>query len=181
MEIGKPQCSDRKEAPAISHAKSLQTTFLGSSRSWRRPLIGQNINQSVLFTYTDCTVKFIFKFRLWELLAGTEAVRSTSNSWEGDHHWDRPQTICSPSSSEQFDSLPPWILNFHLHMDQFAYNIHYVPAKNFSTNDTLSRAPLTSTIHDHSLEELAERLMSAQIDQLPASKEWLEQYCQAQH
>ena len=82
-----------------------------------------------------------------------------------------PEPSVSPPS-KQLDNLPSRILRFHLTcMDQFAYNIHYVPAKNLSTVDTLSRALLTTTIHDHDLEELAELLMSAQIDQLPASKE----------
>ena len=39
---------------------------------------------------------------------------------------------------------------------------------------------LTSTVHDHDLEELAELLMSAYIDQLPASKDQLKQYHQEQ-
>ena len=66
-------------------------------------------------------------------------------------------------------------------MDQFRYKIHHVPGKNFNIADTLSRIPRTSTLHDQDLEELAELLMSAHIDQLPASKDRLRQYSQAQH
>ena len=84
-------------------------------------------------------------------------------------------------TSKQLDSLPARVLRFRLRMDRFTYSIHHVPGKKLNTADTLSRAPLISTVRDQDLEELAEMLTSAQVEHLPASKERLEQYRQAQH
>ena len=84
-------------------------------------------------------------------------------------------------TSKQLDSLPARILRFRLRMDRFTYEISHVPGKVLNTADTLSRAPLPSTANDRHLEELAELTVVANIDHLPASKERLETYRQAQH
>ena len=84
-------------------------------------------------------------------------------------------------TNKQLDKLPPRVLRFRLRMDRFTYGIHHVPGKNLHTADTLSRAPLSSTEHDHDPEHLAELLMVSHIQHLPASKERLETYRQAQN
>ena len=66
-------------------------------------------------------------------------------------------------------------------MHRFTYEILHVPGKELNTADTLSRAPLPSTANDRHLEELAELTVVANIDHLPASKEYLETYRQGQH
>ena len=83
-------------------------------------------------------------------------------------------------TSKQLDSLPPRVLRFRLRLDRFTYLIHHVPGKDLHTADALSRAPLTSTSNDDVLEELAELLVAANINHLPAGKERLEAYRQAQ-
>ena len=66
-------------------------------------------------------------------------------------------------------------------MDRFIYEISHVPGKELYTADTLSRGPLPSTANDRHLEDLAELTVVANIDHLPASKERLETYRQAQY
>ena len=60
---------------------------LWSTRSWRRPLIGWNINQSVLVAHTDYTVKSILKFRHWEHPAAPKLASL--------HQIVLPPTICN--------------------------------------------------------------------------------------
>ena len=84
-------------------------------------------------------------------------------------------------TDKQLDCLPPRVLRFRLRMDRFTYSIHHVPGKDLNTADTLSRAPLPSTVHNTDQEELAELLMATHVSHLPASRERLETYRQAQH
>ena len=95
---------------------------------------------------------------------------------ETDH-----KPLVSLLTREQLDSLLPWVLWFRLCIDRFTYCIHHVSGKNLNTAYTLSWTTLTSTNYDQDLEELAELLMSTLIEQLPASKELLEQYQQVEH
>ena len=84
-------------------------------------------------------------------------------------------------SNKQLDLLPPCVLRFRLRTDRFTYSIHHVPGKDLHTADTLSRVPLPTSTSSKDQEELAELLMAVHISHLPASKERLEMYRQAQH
>ena len=81
-------------------------------------------------------------------------------------------------SVKHSDNLPPRVLRFRLLLARFDYNIVHVPGKCLYTANTLSRAP--SNQSDTRLQEEAEMLMEMYIAHLPASKERLESYCQAQ-
>ena len=77
--------------------------------------------------------------------------------------------------SKQLDSLPPRILRFRLRLARFDYTIQHVPGKLLST----PRAPGPSAKTDIQLEE-AEHRMEVCINHLPASRERLCQYSDAQ-
>ena len=66
-------------------------------------------------------------------------------------------------------------------MDQFTFEILHFPGKKLNTADTLSRVPLPSIANNRHPEELAELMVMASIDHLPASNEHLETNCQAQY
>ena len=82
--------------------------------------------------------------------------------------------------SKQLDSLPPRVLRFRLRLARYDYTIEHVPGKELYTADTLSRAPVSAP-EDKELEELAELAMDACISHLPASRERLGEYQEAQN
>ena len=82
--------------------------------------------------------------------------------------------------TKQLDNLPPRVLGFRLRLMRFDYTISHVPGKLLYTADTLSRSPQECSAEDLQLAELTEEQMSTTTSQLPANKDRLEIYRQAQ-
>ena len=83
-------------------------------------------------------------------------------------------------STKHLDDLPSRVLRFKLRLARYNYSIAHVPGKHLYTADTLSRAPLELKESDTELSDEADRLLAVDISNLPASKEHLEQYKNAQ-
>ena len=79
---------------------------------------------------------------------------------------------------KHLDTLPPHVLRFRLRLARFDYSIEHVPGKYLYTADTLSRAPVSGS--DDPDSELAELAMEACVTHLPAGKDRLSEYQQAQ-
>ena len=82
--------------------------------------------------------------------------------------------------TKQLDNLPPRVLRFRLRLMGFDNTISHVPGKLLYTADTLSRSPQEYSAEDLQLAELTEEQMSTTTSQLPANKDRLEIYRQAQ-
>ena len=83
-------------------------------------------------------------------------------------------------NTKHLDSLPPRILRFRLRLARFDYTVHHVPGKLLYTADALSRAPVPET-GDRSLEEEVETFVDSITElTLPATKQRLNVYRQAQ-
>ena len=82
-------------------------------------------------------------------------------------------------TSKHLDNLPPRILRFRLRLARFCYTIQHVPGKFLYTADTLSRAPIHGE-KDAELEEEVEHFIEGVVSTLPASREQMEVYRQAQ-
>ena len=80
----------------------------------------------------------------------------------------------------QLDSLPPRVLRFRLRLTRFDYSIAHVPGMYLYTADTLSRAPIKSVECVYEDDKDVERFVETLVEQLPASKERLEQFRRAQ-
>ena len=78
--------------------------------------------------------------------------------------------------TKDLDNLPPRVLRFRLRLARFDYTISHVPGKALYTADTLSRAPLESSETDSSPQGEAELLLEMCLSNLPANKEWLDEY-----
>ena len=78
------------------------------------------------------------------------------------------------------DTLPPRILRFRLRLMRFDYTVSHVPGKSLYTADTLSRAPLPHSERDYNNAASIEEQVLQVISQLPASKDYLQLYRQAQ-
>ena len=59
-------------------------------------------------------------------------------------------------TTKHLDSLPPRIVRFRLRLARYDYTISHVPEKLLHTADTLSRAPLPTTIYPDSLQQEVE-------------------------
>ena len=95
-------------------------------------------------------------------------MKRTINHWS---HSSQP-SISTVFRQEFSDFAFGWI--------DLLYILQHIPGKDLHTANALSRAPLKSTENDKDLEQLAELLVAANISHLPAGKERLEQYQQAQ-
>ena len=83
--------------------------------------------------------------------------------------------------SKNLDSLPPRVLRFRLRLTRFDYSIVHVPGKLLYTADALSRAPVASTESSStSWQDEAELLVEAIIADLPAGKNRIKEYSDAQ-
>ena len=81
--------------------------------------------------------------------------------------------------SKSLDTLPPRVLRFRIRLMRFQYSISHIPGKTLYMADTLSRAPLSLS----NVEEMAkdtEEFVQAIISSIPATKDYLEQYRNAQ-
>ena len=83
-------------------------------------------------------------------------------------------------NSKNLDTLPPRVLRFHLRLMRFDYTVYHVPGKSLYTADTLSRAPLPHSESDCEEAASIEEQIIEEISQLPASKDYLKRYSQAQ-
>ena len=77
------------------------------------------------------------------------------------------------------DSLPPRLIRFRLRLACFSYTVQQVPGKLLYTADALSRAPTVASPNSV-IEEVEEFVSSSVIAALPASKNRLRIYSQAQ-
>ena len=84
-------------------------------------------------------------------------------------------------SSKQLDNLPPRIVKFRLQLMRYDYSISHVPGKYMYTADTLLCDPtiITTSLGDCNLKDI-EHFVEVQVESLPASKDRLDIYRQAQ-
>ena len=83
--------------------------------------------------------------------------------------------------SKNLDSLPPRVLRFRLRLTRFDYSIVHVPGKLLYMADALSRAPVASTESSSTSWQVeAELLVEATIADLPAGKNRIKEYSDAQ-
>ena len=80
----------------------------------------------------------------------------------------------------ELDSLPPRVLRFRLRLTRFDYSISHVPGAYLYTADTLSRAPIKTVECVYEDDKDVERFVESLVEQLPASKERMEQFRKAQ-
>ena len=70
---------------------------------------------------------------------------------------------------------------FCLRLGHFENDIVHIPGKLLVTADTLLHSPLhSSDVNTSTLQEEAEYLLEACIDSLPASNQYMEEFCNAQ-
>ena len=81
--------------------------------------------------------------------------------------------------TKDLHSLPPRVLRFRLRLNRFHYEITHVPGKLLTTADTLSGTPLQDGKEVTLIEEV-EEMVDSILQQLPASKDQLDKYRQAQ-
>ena len=83
---------------------------------------------------------------------------------------------------KHLDNLPPRVLKFRFCLMRFDYQISHIPDKYLYTADTLSRSPVLHIPDTTDLiqQEEIEHFIQTVATHLPASKERLEVYCQAQ-
>ena len=83
-------------------------------------------------------------------------------------------------NSKSLHTLPPRVLCFRLRLMRFDCIVHHVAGKSLYTADTLSRAPLPHSKTDcHSADFIEEHVLAV-VSHLPASKDYLQLYKQAQ-
>jgi len=83
-------------------------------------------------------------------------------------------------NTKNLDALPPSVLRFRLRLMDFNYAMRHVPGKSLYTVDMLSCAPLPHSESDcHNVASTEEQVLEV-ISQLPASKDSLKLYSQAQ-
>ena len=82
--------------------------------------------------------------------------------------------------TKQLDSLPPRVLRFRLRLTRFDYSIAHVPGMYLYTADTLSRAPIKAVESVYEDDTHVEQFVETLVEHLPASKERMEQFRQAQ-
>ena len=78
-------------------------------------------------------------------------------------------------STKNLDSLPSWILRFHLRMMIFHYSIVHVLGKTLCTADTHSRSPVDLQ-QETTLQEETEIFVEAIVSHLPATESQLNMY-----
>jgi len=83
-------------------------------------------------------------------------------------------------NNKNLDTLPPRVLRFRLRLMRFDYTVHHVAGKLLYTADALSRAPLPFTPDNITNSAKMEDQVLATIAQLPATRDRLKQYSQAQ-
>ena len=111
----------------------------------------------------------------WACERFSDYILGKSVEIESDH-----KPLVPLLNSKNLDTLPPRVLRFHLRLMRFDYTVYHVPGKSLYTADTLSRAPLPHS--ESNCEEAAsiEEQIIEEISQLPASKDYLKRYSQAQ-
>ena len=83
-------------------------------------------------------------------------------------------------TTKHLDSLLPRIVRFRLCLARYDYTISHVPGKLLHTADTLSRAPLPTTIHPDSLQEEVEVFVESLVSNLSTTEDRLQGYGEAQ-
>ena len=79
---------------------------------------------------------------------------------------------------KSLDTLPPWVLCFHIRLMRFQYSINHVSGKTLYMADTLSRAPLDVSATEMTSD--TERFVQSVIAALLATKDNLDSYRIAQ-
>ena len=118
-----------------------------------------------------------------ESLAITYACKRFSDYLIGKpfHIFTDYKPLVSLLGSKPLDSLPPRVQHFRMRLMRFTYTISYVPGKNLTVADTLSRAPVTSpTSEEMQFSSSVEAYFSLVLQGLPATEKQLEQIQQAQ-
>ena len=111
----------------------------------------------------------------WACECFSDYILGKSVEIESDH-----KPLVPLLNSKNLDSLPPRVLRFRLRLMQFNYTVHHVPGKLLYTADALSCAPLPHSERDcHKAASIKEQVIEV-ISQLPASKDYLKLYSQAQ-
>ena len=83
--------------------------------------------------------------------------------------------------SKNLDELPARVQRFRMRLMRFTYSITYVPGKNLTVADTLSRAPVSiSHADEDELRAEVETFVHAVMQNLPATEQRLEEIRQAQ-
>ena len=80
--------------------------------------------------------------------------------------------VISLLGNKDLDILPPRVQRFRIRVMRFNYNIVYVPGKEHSSADALSRAPVGK--EEHKLHATTEVFVDHVIKDLPASNQQLE-------
>ena len=81
--------------------------------------------------------------------------------WEATGIETDHKTLIPLLSSKHLDDLPPRVLRFRLRLARFNYSITHVPGKLLYTADTLSHAPLPTTVHGSTLQQEVETIVNA--------------------
>ena len=111
----------------------------------------------------------------WACKQFTNYVLGKKFTIETDH---KPLVLLLRNKS--LHSLPPRILRFRLRLTCFEYEIIHVPRKSLVMADKFSHAPITSDKDTSDLQEEVEYLMEMCINNLPANRNHLEEFCKAQ-
>jgi len=79
-------------------------------------------------------------------------------------------------SSKHLEELPIRVQWFRLRMMRYQFTISHVPGKDLTIANTLSHAPSAEpTMADQSLQQEANALVSAVVQSLPATEQWLQE------
>ena len=111
----------------------------------------------------------------WACERFSDYILGKSVEIESDH-----KPLVPLLNNKILDTLPPRILRFRLRLMRFDYTVSHVPGKSLYTADTLSRAPLPHSERDYNNAASVEEQVLQVISQLPASKDYLQLYRQAQ-
>lgn len=161
-------------ADASSYGLGAVLTQKQSDGSWRPVAYA-----SRALTNTDVRYAQIEK----ESLAATWACERFSDyligkqfCLETDH-----KPLVTLLGTKNLDELSARVQRFRMRLMRFTYSITYIPGKNLTVADTLSRAPvLMSSASDDEVRAEVETFVRAVMQSLPATEQQLEEIRQAQ-
>ena len=114
------------------------------------------------------TTRYSWSMHSWHYILGSRFEIET------DH-----KPLISLLSNKQLSDLPPRVLRFRLRMAKYNYCISHVPGKLLYTTDALSIDPIQAQ-EQINLQDEVETFVNALTESLPASKQRLDEYRQAQ-
>ena len=114
-----------------------------------------------------------------EALAFVWSCQKFSNYYILGKHIRLETALIPLLSKASLDSLPPWILQFQLHLSRFDYKISHVPEEVLYTTDALSCAP-TPSCDVTAINKNFESTVNVLLSQIPASADYLKEYQYAQ-